>query len=822
VRTRAIALIAAVLAALLLAGCQVPLGATRSAIGGSTVAPTTQGSMTSSTTTAPLPSSTVAATTAAAGPMSPWSDPQTWGGQVPAPGSDVTIPAGRAIVLDVNVDVRSLTVLGSLSWGDTDGLELRAGHVMVHGPGAFRVGSPTQPFARKATITLTGNDPGENVMGMGSKFFGAMMGGVIEIYGEDRVDWTRLAATAATGATQITLAENADWRVGESIVIASTMLDPAQAEQREITAVSGSTVTLDAPLTYQHWGTVQAFDGGRVQADQRAEVGLLSRNIVIQGDDGSAAANFGGHMMIMGSDPTTIETNPAARSSAKVRGVEFRRMGQFDRLGRYPFHWHLNGDSTGDFLEGSAVHDSLQRGVVVHGTSNVRIADNVVYNTPGHAISIETGAEYDNVIDANLAMNPRPVTFTQATLKTQGDDRAAAYWIKGVNNVFTDNVAAGGAFGGFWFDDPDQNAESRLTFTGNSVHSHASSEGAGVWLQGRRLNFSQLSFSGLNVYKNGTGFWPDNDSPATVTDSSFADNKVAATGDVNVVRSSIVGRTANLEVIGPVFNERWGGAGVRVYNNAASMTDVTFVNFTADAAAVSTVACRNESVRFRAQGIRWINAAPSYCAGDTIVTDVDGSFGMTGKPSIIVSDPIMFTSDLGCTTRPDNGTVCPPTVNYPYLFVKRDFSITPSITVTRNFDGLAQTSTAFPGLAVTIPGKSYSLSRGPADVPAMNLYLAQGRKNGIAGLTVNAASRVVIALPAPTAEFKAWRSVVDGCYTCGFNTTDAKLRTRALTPVPSMAALTTADREGYFYDSSAKTLYLLLGPDKPVFLERTN
>ena len=92
-------------------------------------------------------------------------------------------------------------------------------------------------------------------------------------------------ATAAVGATQITLKEAPSWRVGDEIVIASTDFDMNQAEVRKITAISGASITLDRPLVYMHWGVLQSYKGGTRTLDERAEVGLLTRNILVQGDE---------------------------------------------------------------------------------------------------------------------------------------------------------------------------------------------------------------------------------------------------------------------------------------------------------------------------------------------------------------------------------------------------------------------------------------------------------------------------------------------------------------------------------------------------------
>jgi G8 domain len=209
-----------------------------------------------------------------------WSNPATWGGKLPDGNSAVTIPAGKTITLDSSVAVRSITVNGTLQWADADNLELKTGWVMVESSGVFRVGSAEKPFTKRATITLTGSDTNENVMGMGTKFLGAMGGGKLEIFGEDRLPWTKLNASVTAGGSSLALKDSVPWRVGERVVIASSSLDPDEAEERGIKSISadGKTLTLDAPLTHAHFGQVQTFEGKTL--DARAEVGLLSRNIV--------------------------------------------------------------------------------------------------------------------------------------------------------------------------------------------------------------------------------------------------------------------------------------------------------------------------------------------------------------------------------------------------------------------------------------------------------------------------------------------------------------------------------------------------------------
>src|SRR5690606_4307663 len=166
------------------------------------------------------------------------------------------------------------------------------------------------PHTRKATITLTDNVKGEDVMaGMGDR--GIMIsGGTLNLHGDRTHTWTKLASTAEAGATSIQVLDAKGWKVGDEIVLASTDYDPRQAERRTITGVRGNTLTLDKKLDYMHFGKIT------FEVDQRGEVGLLSRNIKIQASEDAEQSYFGGHIMAMPS------------SKMYVSGVELKRMGQ--------------------------------------------------------------------------------------------------------------------------------------------------------------------------------------------------------------------------------------------------------------------------------------------------------------------------------------------------------------------------------------------------------------------------------------------------------------------------------------------------------------
>ena len=57
-------------------------------------------------------------------------------------------------------------------------------------------------------------------------------------------------------------------------------------------------ITLDSALVYSHFAGVESVGSEGDFIEMRAEVGLLTRNIVIKGDDDSESSEYGAHVMI--------------------------------------------------------------------------------------------------------------------------------------------------------------------------------------------------------------------------------------------------------------------------------------------------------------------------------------------------------------------------------------------------------------------------------------------------------------------------------------------------------------------------------------------
>jgi hypothetical protein len=374
-----------------------------------------------------------------------WSNPATWGGTVPPAGASVVIPAGKTVVLDTKVRVKGLTVNGTLACGGND-IAIEADWVMVSGNQAkLACGTEAQPYLGKFDVVLSGPKT-DDISGMGARVLGAMSGATIEMFGEPRTGWTKLDATANKGSATLSLADiPKSWRAGMDIVIGSSSEDPRQAEVRRIQAISGKIVTLAEPLAFSHFGEQQTYSNGKRTwtVDTRAPVGLLSRNITIQGGGDSGSTQFGGHVMSM------------ATSKVFMSAVGFNRMGQKGLLGRYPFHWHLVGNGAGQFVTNSSISESYNRCFTIHGTDNVRVENNVCYNHIGHGYFLEDGTEQGNTITGNLGVLTVKPKDGEAILPTDtvvspATAGPATFWVSNPQNTVRNNHAGGSDGSGIW------------------------------------------------------------------------------------------------------------------------------------------------------------------------------------------------------------------------------------------------------------------------------------------------------------------------------------------------------------------------------------
>lgn len=741
-----------------------------------------------------------------------WSDPAAWpGGAVPAAGASVTIPTGKTVRLDISPPaLRSLTIDGTLEFDRRD-LALTADWIVVRG--ALEIGTASAPFTHRAVITLTG-PASENIQGAGARVL-AVLSGRLDLHGKSRRTWTRLAATAAAGVSQLQVTGPIDWTVGDRIVVASTDFDPFQAEELMVSAVQGSLVTVSGVLRYQHWGQFQSYAGRTL--DQRAEVGLLTRSIVIQGDSASSlATGLGGHVMVM------------AGAEARVEGVELTRMGQKSQLARYPMHWHLAGDVSGQYFRNNAVWKTFNRCLTIHGTSNLEASGNVCYDNIGHAFFLEDGAETGNLLANNLGLvTRRPATGEQVL---PSDVDPATFWITNPDNAVRGNVAAGSRGFGFWYALPTaptglsagSAARPRATplreFSDNVAHSNRNTglnvdhgpkpdgttetahyaprqipgDNSSPLVTAVFRNFTGYKHSGRAVWLRGTEL--------RLERPLLADNHIGATfasSETFIEDAVLVGKSANSAT---PFSANFPVRGFEFYDGRVGAAGVTFIDYQPAGSNYLSALGYNRSNGFPistgnyARQLTFQNANQVYLEnpkadkdGDkaSVILDEDGSLTGTAGQFVTANNPLLVTP--ACTLRAAwNAWVCP--VRFAQLRVRTaDQQPVAPLGIQRD-DGAAASYVGVPGQlwnvsASVVVGRRYAIGYGAGTPVRPQFYL-----NGLAQ-----GEWVRVTVPYPGAAFRVHRD---------YNTSS---------PLPAAASLADLDAgagDRYFYDVPSGLLHL--------------
>lgn len=357
----------------------------------------------------------------------------------------VTLPVGKKVLVDeclaqLDTDFTQIIVpeTSELIFSSNSDLKLRVSSILVRG--ALRIGSPNCRVGSRILIEMPpryGEVPNYQ--------YGIIAdSGEVDMHGANLFgsSWTRLGATANAGATTITVqADVGGWLPGQQILLTSSSFKDEVQNQNEIMTIKnayGSTIELESPLAFQHYGG----------EEYQSEVALLTRNIMVMGTSEVEATNIGPQIMLGGT------------KRHRIRGVLAYRMGQRNVKGAYPFHFHMLGSSPESYMFDNVVVRSFYRCFVVHGTSNVQVMRNVAFDAAGHCYYLEDGVEEGNTFAHNLGAYVHPIgppaggvsqsgeTFEERPEATQpADAGAAAFYVSNPNNDIIGNAASGGVSG---------------------------------------------------------------------------------------------------------------------------------------------------------------------------------------------------------------------------------------------------------------------------------------------------------------------------------------------------------------------------------------
>ncbi|HLK87949.1 MAG TPA: G8 domain-containing protein [Candidatus Binataceae bacterium] len=532
-------------------------------------------------------------------------------------GGKLMVPDPGAGNPPLELDVRRITIYGKSS-------TFEVGTAPGTSPG---------PITGRVIIRFTGNRP--ETLGRdsddcptsegGSAFHKGLevcAGGVLSLYGAEGVpqsggiSWTYLSAPAGPlrydGASgvgspvpsggnmtlQLAADVSSDWKVGDWISVATTSYSPFETEFVQIAGVTpvagGSQITipLAQELAYYHFGGPAPSTGtctdplGKVEPasfcdgysknygiDERAEVGLISRNIQFTSDaatlpawtantsyttaTSSIQATAAGRAWVFTAQTTGTSgaAMPAFRHAlgaeicdngvgancaggvvwknvgvydphwggevkirkgfgqVAIQGVQFEKMGK-DRLGSYPIHFHKDGNvNDAPLVNANSVDHSYNKCITVHSTDHLMIQNNVCARIVGHIFYEEMGDEFKINFTGNLGMGAMSNSFNiNAPNPQQQNLLVSDYWWVG------DNLAQPIGYDGFNIpnkDDVTNPTHGSCLATdnaGNTVFRPPNADGTCPEV----ANFRPLVY-----YEPASGFWIVN--PGT----SLIDNSIA-------------------------------------------------------------------------------------------------------------------------------------------------------------------------------------------------------------------------------------------------------------------------------------------------------
>lgn len=398
------------------------------------------------------------------------------------------IPSTLTMEMDVSLQVAALRIEGNVTWTydsqQIDSMYLCAGYIAIEGSNAnwnMDLSTPTGNSNTKyGWIYILNNGMVHPVLR--SRAFGAVGGSMFMKGNTVERTWSLLSRELEVGSNQMELLHNPvlmGWNVGDRIAIAPTeKSSEGYAQEFFIQDIDEfGIVTLDRTSQYRFKAEFHTYGLGANKnvATKSAEVVLLSRNVIVTGDDFGHVDAVDGLVETIPGEQTSSEG--CMRNSfrtkctyglhmaqmfqgiSKIENVRIEKCGQRGVEGKYCLHLHKLGDCSDCLFKNNAIENSHQRGIIIHGTHNSVVDDNILYNVRGANIYIEDGNEMHNKIRYNVVICPFPFKHPQlggctipGTSNRIADtsDNQSGFYSRAATNDMIGNRAANTFNGMFW------------------------------------------------------------------------------------------------------------------------------------------------------------------------------------------------------------------------------------------------------------------------------------------------------------------------------------------------------------------------------------
>jgi hypothetical protein len=409
-----------------------------------------------------------------------WSSPATWGGQVPGTGAIVSIPGGMTVtydqVSDTQVDTVEVQAGGTLQFQTNANTRLRVTNFVVLPNATLTIGTPSNPVQSAFTAQVIINNLPFNTTLDPSQYGHGLIGlGTVTMSGaQPSATHVTLAAEAHAGDTTLSLATPVTgWQAGSMLELSDTRQlyynllynYTPQWETPTIAAVSadGRTITLSAPLAYDHLGARDSAGNLTFLPD----VALVTRNVSVKS---ASASGVRGNVMF------------TERANVDIRGTMFGGLGRTtisaiddttydstgnvthvgtNQEGRYPVYLsHVYGPTTTPAdgyqftFDGNTVICPVNQmvfkwGLTLNDSHYGDVSNNVITSWAGAGlVAGESGNESHNRIVGNYIDR---VSGVGGVTAAGGLNAGVGLWLPTTSDVVDNNVVTNTTYGIVYF-----------------------------------------------------------------------------------------------------------------------------------------------------------------------------------------------------------------------------------------------------------------------------------------------------------------------------------------------------------------------------------
>ncbi|MDB6177046.1 Ig-like domain-containing protein [Paracoccus sp. Z330] len=433
-----------------------------------------------------------------------WNDASTWhNGEIPGEGARVLIPEGISVGYSEENDssIFTLRVDGVLHFATDQDSRLVVDTIVVSPTGQFNIGSEHDPVEAGTNVDIVFADNGNIDVNWDPALLsrGMVAMGEVNIHGQEKTSHLKVETDAMAGDTTLSLEEiPTGWQVGDKLVLTGTYqqgfywnndiqgMDFAESQDEEvyITAINGTTITLDRPLTYDH---------DTPRDDLKAYVANMTRNVTFSSEAGEdTPVHQRGHVMFMHNDDVDVRYATFADMGRTDKSEFAGSADDFGGVGnlspdanveaRYPFHFHEAGvtDLENPAIALGNVVDGSPGWGYVHHSSNADLTSNVAFDVWGAAFVAEDGNEtgtwYNNIAIKSQGWAASDVAVKNSEVDGNDARTGDGFWFAGRLVEVVGNVAANTTHGFVWLHrgerdsvDPDTLHQSELGYGRDSL-----------------------------------------------------------------------------------------------------------------------------------------------------------------------------------------------------------------------------------------------------------------------------------------------------------------------------------------------------------------